>query len=388
MWKLTTQESTYQNTSYGIDGNSAFNMYYWRRDGINAYYEEEEVPEDPFEPVEPEPYEPTPVVWPTSDPILVPTIPTIGVTSAGFINVYNPGIGSLQNLGTILFPDVTISSDIAETINNLVTVVMNQNLINYVIDCHVLPVTPTVGSNKEIYVGFRDTGISVPAVTSDYVRYTCGSISLAEHFHSFADYIGTRSKLYIPFIGFVDMLPEYWQAGSIGVEYMFNVIDGSFMAYVVSTSSKSNLSGSVIAQYGGTACMHFPLTGLNYASMVSGIVGAAASIATAGTVGAALGGAASALNVFAQGGNVNQSNGYNSTAALMGVRTPYLLIERISPAYPGNYGHDIGYTSNISTLLSNVSGYTEITNIDLSGIPFTSDELQELRQLLEDGVYF
>ena len=134
--------------------------------------------------------------------------------------------------------------------------------------------------------------------------------------------------------------------------------------------------------------MHFPLTGVNYANMVSGLVGAAIAAASTGGTSAVLGSALSAANTIAQGGDVQQSNGYNSTAALMGVRTPYLLIERPVAAYPAGYAHTKGYPSNIGTLLSNVTGFTIIEDIDLSGIPLTQGELEELRGLLKEGVYF
>ena len=343
--------------------------------------------DDPFEPSAPSDYDPD--IDDTSDLIDIPGNPTIGVTGAGFINVYNPSMGSLQGLGDILFPNVASATDIVDAVIKLCETLANQNLINYVIDCHVIPVTPQIGTNANIKVGFRDTGISVPKVTSDYIDATCGSLNLAEYFTSFADYLYTRSKLYLPFVGFVDMKPEYWQAGTLSVDYKFNVIDGSFMCYVRSISSKSQLNGSVIAQYAGNACMHFPITGVNYSAMVSGLIGAGIAAASgAGTASAVLGQAYSAANTFAQGGDVQQSNGYNSTAALMGVRTPYLLIERPVPSYPSGYGHSKGYPSNIATLLSNVTGFTIIDDIDLSGIPFTEVELNELRTLLKEGVYF
>jgi hypothetical protein len=144
----------------------------------------------------------------------------------------------------------------------------------------------------------------------------------------------------------------------------------------------------VIAQYSGNACMHFPITGVNYATMLSGLIGAVTSMGSSKTATGALGGAYSAANTVAQWGDVQQSNGYNATSCLLGVRTPYLLIERPVPSYAGNYKHDRGMPSNISMILSNVSGYTEISDIDLSGIPLTQAELDELRGLLRDGVYF
>lgn len=347
------------------------------------------IPDDPpFDPSQPDPYPVNPTHDNTSDEIPIPNMPVIGVSNAGFINVYQTAIGALQGLGDILFPQFSPPSDIVNAVEQLYNVIANQNLINYVIDCHVIPAQPAIGSNKNIKIGYRDTGISAPAVTYDYTDVHCGALNLAEYFHGYADYAATKSKLYLPFIGFVDMKPEFWQAGTITVDYKFNVIDGSFMCYVKSSSSKSQLANTVIAQYGGNACMHIPITGLNYAQMVSGVVGAGLAIASKGTASAVAGGAWSAANSIARGGDMQQSNAYNSTAALMGVRKPYLMIERAVPAFPSKYGHDKGYPSNITTQLSNVHGYTEIEDIDLTGLPFTADEIEELRSLLKDGVYF
>lgn len=377
------------SVSYSAGGDAIdipiayLNVHY----GLEMYYDGEIEPnEDPFDDSTPMPYQPT--IDDTSDTIDLPSDPTVGVTDAGFINVYNPGPNTLAGLGDVLFPQVTLSTDIPQMLYQLTQVMANQNLINYVIDCHVIPVAPVTSGASNIKVGYNNTGIAAPNVTSDYVNFSCGSLSLAEYFSGFQDYQGTRSKIYLPFLGFVDTKPEFWQAGTIAVDYKFNVIDGSFMCYIRSTSSKSQLSGSVIAQYSGNACMHFPITGVNYSSMVSGIVGASIAASSGGSASPALGAAWSAANSLAQGGNVQQSNGYNSTSALLGVRVPYLMIERVCPAYPKNYSHDKGFPSNISTNLAYVYGFTIIDDIDLSGIPLTQEELEELRGLLKEGVYF
>ena len=370
-------------------GSFAINTYAFKLNkGRDAYLEEQVIPEPedpPFDPSDDQRYDPFPDN--TSDEIPLPSDPAIGVTNAGFINVYKPAINSLNNLGNILFPNPASASDIVDAVIRICETLANQNLINYVIDCHVIPVAPVTGTNSTIKVGYRDTGISVPVVTSDYVNVSCGALNIREYFGGFADYVATRSKIYLPFIGFVDTRPEFWQAGTIAVDYKFNVIDGSFMAYIRSSSSKSQLSNTVIAQYAGNACMHFPLTGVNYSNMVSGIVGAAISTASKGASSLAEN-ALSAANTIASGGDVQQSNGYNSTAAILGVRKPYLMIERAVPSYAAKYMHDKGYPTNITANLANVSGFTIIDDIDLSGIPYTEAELTELKQLLADGVYF
>ena len=388
--RIEAQSGPNVTVTYTNVGSTDLNLWAFKtNDNITAYLEEVDIPEPeepPFDPSDDNRY--IPFKDDTSDEIPLPSDPVIGVTNAGFINVYKPAMNALTGLGDILFPNVASATDIVDAVIKLCETLANQNLINYVIDCHVIPVTPVTGGNNTIKVGYRNTGISVPVVTSDYVNVSCGALNIREYFGGFADYVATRSKIYLPFIGFVDTRPEFWQAGTIAIDYKFNVIDGSFMAYIRSTSSKSQLTSTVIAQYAGNACMHFPLTGVNYSSMVSGIVGAAVTAASSGTSSAVLGSALSAANAIAQGGDVQQSNGYNSTAAILGVRKPYLMIERAVPSYSSIYMHDKGYPSNIAAVLSTVSGYTEIEDIDLSGIPFTEAELTELRTLLKEGVYF
>lgn len=347
----------------------------------------------------------------SSDTIGIPSTPALGVTSAGFVNVYNPSAGALQNLGAELFPDLTFTPDapisgtggVTEAIEamatalvnfgnqipNIVNMYINSNLIQYVIDCHILPVAPSVGTSENIKIGFKTFTPSAARVTSDYVDFDCGTLSLSEFYANFIDYAPyTRAKLFLPFVGFVDIAPEYWQSGSLNVIYRFNIIDGSFMAFVKSTSSKSKLSDSVIAQYGGNACVHIPLTGLNYSSMVSGVVSAAAAVVSAQSgVQAATKAIGGAVDVMNSKPPVQQSNGYNATTSFLGVRTPYLLIERSVSNFSASYASEKGIPSNISTSFANLSGFTTASDIHLDGITgATEAELNEIARLLSEGV--
>lgn len=382
-------DHTLNRVSYNFSGGPAWiDIPYINMMNDTDYYIDEIIeddPSNPFEPSMPTPYVPN--VDDTSDLIDLPDDPPLGVTSSGFVNVYNPSTGGLVGLGDVLFPQPSSSQDVATMLLTLCMTLANQNLINYVVDCHVIPVQPEVGASAEIKVGYRLTGINALVVTSDYVNVSCGSLNIQEYYGGFADYSATVSRLWLPFVGFVDVLPEFWQSGTIAVDYKFNIIDGSFMAYVRSASSKSQLNGSVIASYGGNACIHLPLTGVNYANMVSSLIQAGVS-AGSGGASAVLGAAYSAANSIAQGGDPQQSNGYNSTTAILGVRTPYLQIERSVPSWSATYRHEKGVPSNFSTLLQNVSGFTIINDIDLTGIPFTESEVEELRTILASGVYF
>lgn len=349
----------------------------------------------------------------SSDTISLPATPAAGVSSAGFVNIYNPSFGALQQFGAELFPDLSFSPvsqsgspstvtdalvsmaqvlvDFGNQIPQIIDMYINSNLINYVIDCHIIPVAPTTGGAASIKVGFKTFSAIVPVVTSDYVDFDCGSLNIGEYYANFIDYAPyTRAKLFLPFVGFVDLAPEYFQSGTLQVVYRFNIIDGSFMAFVISTSSKSKLSNSVIAQYGGNACVHIPITGLNYSSMVSGVVGAVQAVASAqpgaGTAAQAVN---SAIDIANSKPPFQQSNGYNATTSFLGVRKPYLIIERSVSNFSRDYDNEKGIPSNISRSFAQLSGFTAASDVHLDGIAgATSEDLEEIKRLLSEGVIF
>ena len=348
----------------------------------------------------------------SSDVISIPTAPTLGVTSAGFINVYSPSANELAQFGSELFPDLSFTPvsqggtpssvtdalvamaqvlvDFGNQIPALIDMYINANLIQYVIDCHLIPVAPTTTGTSPLKVGFKTFSQTPAKVTSDYIDFDCGTLNVGEYYANFIDYSPyTSAKLYLPFVGFMDIAPEYWQSGTLQVIYRFNVIDGSFVAYVKSTSSKSKLSDTVIAQFGGNACVHIPITGLNYASMVSGIVSAVSPLlpsskANVGTVDKLVN---SANTIASAKPTMQQSNGYNATTSFLTVRVPYLLIERSVSNFSRKYDSENGIPSNITLDFSTLSGFTKATMLHLDGIAgATEDDLDEIASLLAEGV--
>lgn len=348
----------------------------------------------------------------SSDTIEIPDDPLIGVTNVGFVNVYKTGVASLQDIGVELFPDlqytnptpISGSADVIESIengfNSIITALANipsivaqqvaATLINYIIDCHVLPVTPTGGTPENIKVGYKTLSATGDRLSTDYVPFDCGSIRLGEYYGSFADFM-TSAKLFLPFVGFVPARPEWFYADTLGVKYKFNVIDGSFVAYVTSTGKYVNnggASGTVIAQYSGNACVHLPITGVTYASMVSGLVGAGAgAVASAGS-GNIVGVASSVSAAAGAHGDIPQSNAYASSGAFLSVRRPYLMIERPVTNYTKTFRKERGLPSNISKKLSDMRGFTILQDIHLDGITATDAEKKELEALLSKGVIF
>ena len=352
----------------------------------------------------------------SSDIIGIPDRPTVSVTTAGFYHAYKVTAGLLQDFGAKLFPSIgqivgsitgvsTVEdvlkqamtlllsptlyqgTQIAGQTISVIDMIMNGKAIDYVVDCHIIPVMPTVGGSANIKCGAQTIDISAPVITGDYIDFDCGSISIPENFQNYVDFHGTRAKLFLTGVGFVDIKPEFWNGGTLGVKYRFNILDGSFMCYVTSTSGKSQLANTVIGQYGGCMCLHIPVTGINYASMVAGLVTGSMSLAGNIATGNVAGATSSALSVANTKPSLAQSNNYNSSTAFLGVRRPYLQIERQVPSFSKRYNSENGLPLNVAMPLGSVSGFTIIEDPRLD-LTCDDEEREEIYMLLQKGVIF
>lgn len=340
----------------------------------------------------------------SSDAIGVPELPSLGVSTTGFINIYSPSINELVNFGEDLFPDFQnapfpdLSGEVGlreigqalgalvDNVYNIGQSFINSKLIDYVIDCHIIPCYPSVGAKEKIKVGFKSFNQESLKVTSDYVSVDCGSLNIAEYYNNFIDYVGTEAKLYLPFVGFVGLEPEFFQNGTIKVVYSFNIVDGSFMVHVLSTSSKSKLKDTVIGSYSGNCCVHIPITGLNYSTLVTSVLngtGATVSNLMSGNV---IGAVDNALNTLSSKPSMQNSNGYSSSSAFLGIRKPYLLISRVVSSFSSNYPQENALPLNVSKQLSEMSGLTVVKNAILDGLSCTTGEKEMIKNMLEKGV--
>lgn len=337
----------------------------------------------------------------SSDAFGLPSLPSLGVSEVGFVNVYNPTKNEMLGFADELFPDYEKPTPskkegldgVVENLANVTNVIgfltdsyINKGLIDFVIDCHIVPVTPTTTSSTGLKVGFKTFEYNPKKVVRDYVEFDCGSLSIPEYYQNFLDYMGTRAKLYCPFIGFVDVKPEWFQSGVLQLIYHFNVIDGSCIAFLIGTSSKSNLKNTVVATFGGNCCVHMPITGLNYSSMITGIVAGGASI-IGGAANKDLGGMSKGVTeMLSAKPSLEQSNGYNAGMSYMCYRRPYLLIERPVASFSKNYPHEQGLPLNVTKKLSTISGFTTCEAPVLDGLRALDEEKEMIRAALAEGI--
>lgn len=86
-------------------------------------------------------------------------------------------------------------------------------------------------------------------------------------------------------------------------------------------------------------------------------------------------------------GHVQHSGSVSGSAGMLGIKTPYIIIEFPNQSLADNYRHFVGYPSNTSGKLSEFTGYTECEQVIPSGFTGTDDELAELLEALKGGVY-
>lgn len=338
---------------------------------------------------------PHPTFDSVSDPwVDTPTKP--GVLSFGLLNVYKCDNGALQNLGRDLFPEITWPpttgfSDLIEwlgkTIQAFSDSVWNKGLIDYIVSIHLIPVDVTAGALEDIKVGPRTmTGILARPISSDVIEIDCGTIHVDEFYTNYVDYM-TRCKVYIPFYGMVTIKPEYWQSADLQLKYIWNVMDGSFIAQLYSTINRHQKPCKVmIGQYSGNACVHMPLSGSNYASMFATLAGSAGGIAAGVASGNVAVAASSAMSLAGSlSGDMQQSNSYNASSAFYGHSKPFITIERPVSHFSEDYVTEQGLPLLISKQIGECEGLTICENPILN-FACPDDEAEAIKQALKEGV--
>lgn len=336
------------------------------------------------------------------DSITEPDTPSLGISTSGMYNVYQIYENQLSGVASQLFHTTTPTpyegTDVLEKINNTieklqysVVDLVRGNLKDFVIDCHIIPVMPTTSATENIQIGGYTINNLAHPVTSDYVTINCGSIKVDSCYDGFEDY-QTEYKLYLPFIGFVDLNPNYVANNYLTLKYRFNVIDGSCIAFLSSSIIPNSSNTSIVGVYNGSCCVHMPLTGADYSTIVSGMLQTAGNIATSVSTKnplPALGGVAN----LAQSMNSQkfaQSNNYNASGCFMGIRKPYLLIHRPTRNLATNFWNRKGGLLNSQYKLSSLkdTGFTICENVDIMSLGnIKTNQKEQIKNALEKGVY-
>lgn len=318
-----------------------------------------------------------------------------------------------------LAPSLTAIEDSYKTFltNNPIDCISSVVMFPFNIQDYI-PSPPLAAS---IIIGNADTGI-----TADYFYLSQilvidgGFVEYRDKYKDFRSYEPyCDAELHIPYHGSVHITPSEFVGHLIGVKFLVDITSGASLALIYR-------DGLVIDSIAGQLGASIPITGVQTASYLNAVYNASSAYKQAKasqftqTASALLGGLAAGISGNPLGAVMSVASGalrgeqsdlsieqakYNLDHVqvpykTIGTNTPFtsigneqycrLIIKRPimqSEYKPELYAHTTGFACCITAKLGSVSGYTVIAAADLSGLPLSAAEKQQLLRLLQSGVY-
>lgn len=318
------------------------------------------------------PTNPDPTGTGNTPPVVAPT----GNASALW-SVYNPSQAELNSFGAWLW-----SSNFIDQILKLFN-----NPMQSIIGVHKIFASPPVSGSGSITVGYLNSGVSANLVSGQYTTVNCGTVKVKEQFGNVFDYTDTHIRLYLPFVGIVDLDTADVMRGSVSVVYHVDVITGACLAEVKITRDGS---GGTLYQYAGDAAVRYPISSGSYMGVVAGIASAVGGVASAVMTGGAtlpLAAGAVAGGISGAQTQVQHSGNFSGNAGAMGGKKPYIIIERPQTMIADDFENYQGKGANTRRTVGQMSGYFKFSDVHTDSISGAAQsEIEAIRAALESGV--
>ena len=365
----------------------------------------------------------------SSDQIEDSTLPTISAANTGFTRIYNPSLAQVQALASYLWTDQTILQTLWNHVKQFL-----ENPMDAFIAFNLVPCAVPDGGTTEFKVMYIGTGVNMTAAASQFVDVDCGTLDIDEYYGSALDYApNTKISVFLPFIGTVQLDTDDVMGKTIGIKYRIDIVSGGCVAKII-------VDGSIHYQYSGHCAVNIPFTSADYTGYISAMLQAAkvgSTIASAGAsaaaataeegvaipemaaagataaemmeasraydrriIGSAVEGTAQATFnslapknisntvgvVMSSKPVVERSGSFSGNTGYLGIRRPFCIIERPRMCNPSDYGKYNGRPAMLTMSLGDCSGFTKVQQVQLTGIPATNPELDEIGAFLKGGV--
>lgn len=377
-----------------------------------------------------------------SDEITKPTLPTLSSASTGFTRIYNPTLSQVNALANYLWTDESVIQTIWNHIKQFF-----ENPMDAIIGFNIVPVTVPDGGTVNFKLMYIDTGVSMTVAANQFVDVDCGTLEIEKYYGSALDYSPyTKITCFLPYVGNVSLNVDEVMGRTLHVTYRVDICSGScvayvqvdgtvlyqysghcaiaipltgadFSAYVTSAISVGKLAGAAMIGGAGVAAavgaqdavqqtnqvitttqvtttQRNPTTGRQ---ITTGTVThvetreapndqsstqASFSGLTAQNISNTVGQVVSSKPFIEHSGSFSGNSGY------LGVRRPFVIIERPNMCMPADYQKFNGFPCMITLQLSSCAGYTRVQQVQLTGLTATNPEQAEILELLKSGVIF
>lgn len=334
----------------------------------------------------------------SSDPIDIPSLPSVGATNTGFISLFVPSESQVRSVANYLWSSLFDVSTFFKIF---------ENPMDCILGLSVVPVTVPTSGSAQITVGNIElSGITLPLASQQYVEVDCGTISFENKFFgSYLDYEPyTKMAIFLPYCGVHQINADDIMGKVIRVVYHVDILTGSCVAFV-------KCGDSVLYQFNGACATNIPITNISYNSTIENSIRIAVNIGTTvATAGASAPLSAGAETVghtaqniargvslagsTAEGAlslkpSIGRSGALGGTTGILAGQKPYLIITRPRLCKPKNQDFYKGYPSFVQTTVGDLigKGYTEFDTIIISTLYLTDDEEAELERIMQGGVY-
>lgn len=327
---------------------------------------------------EPNPPDPNPPV--PTPPGTIP-IPTLTTTSADrMFTVYKPTDANVDSLGAFLW-----TNNVIEQIKKLW-----DDPMQAIISFHKIYGAPSTGSSKNIILGYIDSGVSAPVVTSQFCEVDCGSVTVPELLNNATSYSPfTSLHIYLPFVGIMELDTNECMGATLQVKYRIDVYTGTCIALIYATRNPDLANAQILYTFSGNASQQLPLTSSSFGGAITallGLAGAGVAVASGGALGVAAGALGAAHSLTQEMVHINRSGGLSANAGILAPRTPYLILSRQYGYDANGYAGFYGYPSNKTVYIGNCNGYIKCKDVIFRG-SCTQAEVEEIERLLKNGVY-
>ena len=315
---------------------------------------------------------------PKGDNIDLPTVPTKNIIGNGLIHAYKLADSELKNLSEWLWQD-----DIIKYLSSL----FSNNPLDCIINTILLPFTPITGGSENITIGGKTSDVSAERVVGQFKQFDFNYDGLKSHLWGSAlDYErGLKCTLYVPFVGQVSISTNLCAYTHLTLRYIIDVISGQGVVALLSSKTSATWDNDrndiVVDTWSFNCASTVPLVRRDISGLISGAIGATASIASGNVLGVA-------SSVMQARPSVQKSGQYNTNSGYMGSRRPYITYEFSKAVIPTNLYNIDGRPQYASVKLSSSKGFTkcEKPQIDFKNSKPTYNEINEIYNMLEEGV--
>lgn len=404
---------------------------------ITPDFDDDGVQEGPFDPVDPsEPGTNPPGTFDDeSDPIPDSSLPSISAADTGFTRIYNPSLSQVQALARYLWTEPSVIDTIWNHIKQFF-----EDPMQAIIGFNLVPCRVQNGPTTTFKLMFIDTGVEMTTAANQFVDVDCGILQVDPYYGSALDYSPyTKTSLFLPYVGMVSLDTDEIMGNELAVKYRIDICSGSCVAKVF-------IDGNCMYQFSGHCAISIPINSADF----SGYVQAAISVAKLGIAYAAGSAMTAAValspspkqttsntstisitkternpatgrqittgtstrtvtnegatykssfdsltpsnisntvgNIMGSKAHVEHAGSFSGNTGYLGIRRPYLLIERPNMCRPASWASMNGYPAMITMKLGDCKGFTKVQQVYLCGTRATQAEDDEILSFLKSGV--